>query len=195
MGSTTSPGGSCQCEWRRHHFEPQSRADARAPRTLIVYFFTEKFHVNEGTLGNTFFITSLAAALSNIVAGSLARRIGNVPTMAFTHLPSAVLLALIPLPDSFSLARSILFAVFCTTKMDIAPRTAFLSSYVKAEERTAVMGIINVVKIAAQSVGPTVTGILASRGRIGTSFVVAGVLQGAYDLAMLYFFTMAELVS
>ncbi|KAJ7655320.1 MFS transporter [Mycena rosella] len=158
------------------------------PVTIIVYFFTEKFHVDEGTLGNTFFITSLVAAISNIVAGSLARRFGNVKTMAFTHLPSAILLALVPLPSNFRFARAILIAVFCTTKMDIAPRTAFLASYVSTEERTAVMGIINVVKMFSQSAGPTVTGLLASHGKIWLSFVIAGVLQGSYDLAMLYFF-------
>ncbi|KAF7342657.1 Major facilitator superfamily domain-containing protein [Mycena sanguinolenta] len=154
-----------------------------------------KFHVDEGTLGNTFFITSLVAAISNIVAGSLARRFGNVKTMAFTHLPSAILLALVPLPSNFHFARAILIAVFCTTKMDIAPRTAFLTSYVSAEERTAVMGIINVVKMFSQSLGPTLTGLLASHGKIWMSFVIAGVLQGSYDLAMLYFFMRVTSVS
>ncbi|KAJ6477748.1 hypothetical protein C8R45DRAFT_364632 [Mycena sanguinolenta] len=72
--------------------------------------------------------------------------------------------------------------------MDIAPRTAFLASYVLPEERTAVMGIINVVKMFSQSLGPTVTGLLATHGKIWSSFVIAGVLQGSYDLAMLYFF-------
>ncbi|KAJ7205244.1 MFS transporter [Mycena pura] len=165
------------------------------PVTIIVYFFTNKFHIDEGTLGNTFFITSLVAAISNIVAGALARRFGNVKTMAFTHLPSAILLALVPLPSNFQFARAILIAVFCTTKMDIAPRTAFLASYVSAEERTAVMGIINVVKIFSQSLGPTVTGLLATHGKIWLSFVIAGVLQAAYDLAMLYFFLTVVSVS
>ncbi|KAJ6558380.1 MFS transporter [Mycena capillaripes] len=165
------------------------------PVTIIVYFFTNKFHIDEGTLGNTFFITSFVAAISNIVAGSLARRFGNVKTMAFTHLPSAILLALVPLPSNFQFARAILIAVFCTTKMDIAPRTAFLASYVSADERTAVMGIINVVKIFSQSLGPTVTGLLATHGKIWLSFVIAGVLQASYDLAMLYFFMRVVSVS
>ncbi|KAJ7351538.1 MFS transporter [Mycena albidolilacea] len=165
------------------------------PVSIIVYFFTTKFHVDEGTLGNTFFTTSFVAAISNIVAGSLARRFGNIRTMAFTHLPSAIFLALVPLPSNFQFARAILIAVFCTTKMDMAPRTAFLASYISAEERTAVMGIINVVKIFSQSIGPTVTGLFASHGKIWLSFVIAGVLQASYDLAMLYFFTTAVSVS
>ena len=114
-----------------------------------MYFFSDKFHVDEGTLGTTFFATSLAAALSNIVAGSLARRFGNVLTMALTHLPSAILLALIPLPSSFELARALLISVFCLTKMDIAPRTAFLASYVKEEERT-VRAVLTYIPLCAQ---------------------------------------------
>ncbi|KAJ7057743.1 MFS transporter [Mycena amicta] len=165
------------------------------PVSITVYFFTTKFHVDEGTLGNTFFTTSLVAAISNIVAGSLARRFGNIKTMAFTHLPSAIFLALVPLPSNFQLARAILIAVFCTTKMDMAPRTAFLASYISAEERTAVMGIINVVKIFSQSIGPTVTGLFATHGKIWLSYVIAGVLQASYDLAMLYFFATAVSVS
>ncbi|KAJ7160540.1 MFS transporter [Mycena crocata] len=176
-------------------FSVDNLAGGLVPVTIIVYFFTEKFHVDEGTLGNTFFITSLVAAISHIVAGSLARLFGNVETMAFTHLPSAILMALVPLPSNFQFARAILIAVFCTTKMDIAPRTAFLASYVSAEERTAVMGILNVVKMFSQSLGPTITGLFASHGKIWLSFVIAGVLQGSYDLAMLYFFMRVVSVS
>jgi MFS family permease len=185
--------GWFQCEWQS--FTSLAWKKKLFCSSIIVYFFTTKFHVDEGTLGNTFFTTSFVAAISNIVAGSLARRFGNIRTMAFTHLPSAILLALVPLPSNFQFARALLIAVFCTTKMDMAPRTAFLASYISAEERTAVMGIINVVKIFSQSIGPTVTGLFASHGKIWLSFVIAGVLQASYDLAMLYFFTTAVSVS
>lgn len=89
----------------------------------------------------------------------------------------------------------ILVLVFCLTKADIAPRTAFLTSYVYEDERTQVMGLVNVVKMLAQSLGPTITGWLASRDLMWVSFVAAGVLQAGYDLAMLYFFTTVKLVS
>lgn len=79
--------------------------------------------------------------------------------------------------------------------MDVAPRTAFLASYVHADERTSVMGIINIVRILSQSIGPTVTGWLASHGLIWLSFVLAGVFQASYDFAMLYFFIRVAAVS
>ncbi len=69
--------------------------------------------------------------------------------------------------------------------MDIAPKAAFLSVVVKAEERTAVMGMITVVRTASQSLGPVVTGVLAQSGRFWVTFVVAGSLKAAYDVGLL----------
>ena len=72
--------------------------------------------------------------------------------------------------------------------MDVAPRSAFLAAVVLPHERTAVMGIINVVKTLSQSVGPGITGVLAGKGAFWVAFVVAGSLKGAYDLGMLAVF-------
>jgi hypothetical protein len=72
--------------------------------------------------------------------------------------------------------------------MDQAPRSAFLSLVVLPEERTAVMGIVNILKTLSQSIGPSLTGILAGRDRFWVAFVVAGSLKAAYDLALLAFF-------
>jgi hypothetical protein len=74
------------------------------------------------------------------------------------------------------------------SSMDQAPRSAFLSLIVLPEERTAVMGIVNILKTLAQSSGPTLTGILAGRGHFWVAFVVAGSLKAAYDLMLLAFF-------
>jgi hypothetical protein len=72
--------------------------------------------------------------------------------------------------------------------MDQAPRSAFLSLVVLPEERTAVMGVVNILKTLAQSTGPSVTGILAGRNHFWIAFVVAGSLKAAYDLMLLAFF-------
>jgi hypothetical protein len=72
--------------------------------------------------------------------------------------------------------------------MDQAPRSAFLSLIVLPEERTAVMGVVNIMKTLAQSSGPSLTGILAGRGHFWVAFVVAGSLKAAYDLMLLAFF-------
>ena len=113
--------------------------------------------------------------------------------MAFTHLPSAIFLALIPLPSQFWAARALLIARFCTAQMDGAPRSAFLANYIPDRERTSVMGIINVVKTICQSFGPSITGYLAGRGWIRFSFFAAGGMKASYDLMILYFFSKASM--
>ncbi|KAL9026174.1 MAG: hypothetical protein Q9196_005118 [Gyalolechia fulgens] len=158
------------------------------PASWITYFFTTKFSLPEGTLGTLFFITSIIAALSNLVASSISKRIGLLKTMVFTHLPSAIFLALIPLPSNASVAMTFLILRSCTQNMDQAPRQAFLAAAVLPSERTAVMGVVNVVKTLSQSGGPVVTGLLAGVKKFWIAFLLAGALKAGYDLAMLRMF-------
>jgi MFS family permease len=123
-----------------------------------------------------------------LLASSLAKRFGNVNTMVFTHLPSAIFLALIPIPKEVHLALTFLFLRSCTQSMDTAPRSAFLAAIVLPAERTAIMGLVNVVKTTAQSLGPLITGLLVDRGLFWVSFVTAGALKASYDLGMLALF-------
>jgi len=99
--------------------------------------------------------------------------------MVFTHLPSAIFLLLIPLPSSSQLGLTVFFLIarYTLATMDQAPRSAFLSATVLPEERTAVMGVVNVAKSLSQSGGPLVTGVLAGGGRFWVAFVVAGSLK------------------
>jgi len=108
--------------------------------------------------------------------------------MVFTHLPSAIFLALIPFPTSLPGALAFLILRSCTQSMDVAPRSAFLAAVVLPHERTAVMGAINVVKTSAQSLGPLITGVLAQHNLFWAAFVAAGTLKATYDLGMLAVF-------
>ncbi|KAL8718312.1 MAG: hypothetical protein Q9181_008221 [Wetmoreana brouardii] len=169
-------------------FAFDSFASGLAPASFITYFFATKFSLPEGTIGTLFFITSIIAALSNLVASSISKRIGLLKTMVFTHLPSAIFLALIPLPSHAFPAMSFLVLRACTQNMDQAPRQAFLAAAVLPTERTAVMGVVNVVKTLSQSGGPVLTGWLAGTKRFWVAFLLAGALKAGYDLAMLKMF-------
>ncbi|KAL4738099.1 major facilitator superfamily domain-containing protein [Aspergillus similis] len=164
-----------------------SFASGLASLSWMTYFFKRKFSLPEGTLGSIFFTTSIIAAISMLLASSIAKRIGNIKTMVFTHLPSAICLALIPLFD-LPLALTLLILRACSQNMDVAPRSAFLAAALPADKRTAIMGAINVVKTSTQSAGPLITGVLADRGVFGTSFTLAGVLKCIYDLGILVSF-------
>lgn len=169
-------------------FAFDSLASGLVPASWITYFFTTKFSLPEGTIGTLFFITSIIAALSNLVASSISKRIGLLKTMVFTHLPSAIFLALIPLPSNSFVAMTFLVLRACTQNMDQAPRQAFLAAAMLPSERTAVMGVVNVVRALGQSGGPVLTGWLAGTKRFWVAFLLAGALKAGYDLAMLKMF-------
>lgn len=169
-------------------FAVDSLASGLIPLSWITYFFNRKFNLPEGQLGTLFFVTNIISSISNLVASSLSKRIGLVKTMVLTHLPSAILLALIPLPSHGWLAMIFLILRSCMQNMDQAPRQAFLSAAVLPSERTAVMGIVNVVKTFSQSGGPVATGWLAGMGKFWIAFLIAGAMKASYDLAMLKMF-------
>ncbi|KJZ71788.1 hypothetical protein HIM_08808 [Hirsutella minnesotensis 3608] len=169
-------------------FALDSFASGLVPLSWVSFYFRSRFGVEEGKLGSIFFITSIISAATVLVASSLAKRFGNINTMVFTHLPSSILLSLIPLPSSLSLSLLFLILRACTQSMDVAPRSAFLAAVLLPNERTAVMGAVNVVKITAQSMGPFITGVLASHSMFWMSFVIAGSLKACYDMGLLVIF-------
>ena len=169
-------------------FAIDSIASGLTPASWVTYFFNRKFGLSEGHLGSLFFITNILSSASNLVASSIVRRIGLIKTMVFTHVPASITLALIPLPSNVVFAMTLLIFRACTNSMDQAPRQAFLAAAVLPNERTAVMGLVNVVKTLSQSLGPVVTGALAGKGKFWVAFVVAGSLKLGYDVLMLGMF-------
>lgn len=169
-------------------FAMDSLASGLSPAAWLIFFFNRKFGLREEKLGSLFFFTNIVSSASNLVSSSLARRIGLVKTMVFTHAPSSIALALIPIPSNVVLAMTLLIIRASISSMDQAPRQAFLAAAVLPTERTTVMGIINVVKTLSQSIGPVITGRLAASGRFWIVFVVAGSLKLAYDGLLLGMF-------
>ncbi|OBT79343.1 hypothetical protein VF21_01955 [Pseudogymnoascus sp. 05NY08] len=169
-------------------FGLDSFASGLIPLSWVTVFFQRKFGITDGFLGTIFFTTNIIAALSTLIAASLARRIGNVKTMVFTHLPSAVFVAFIAIPSQMPLALTFLILRSCTQSMDVAPRSAFLAAIILPNERTAIMGILNVVKTFTSGLGPGLTGVLFDHNLAWIVFVMAGSLKVIYDLGMLAVF-------
>lgn len=169
-------------------FAVDSIASGLTPHSWVTYFFATKFHLSEGKLGTLFFVANVLSTISNFAAAPLARRIGLIKTMVFTHVPASISLAMIPLPSNVFAAMAFLALRYITNSMDQAPRQAFLSAAVLPGERTAVMGAVNVVKTLSQSVGPAVTGTLAQKNLFWVAFIAAGSLKLLYDVLMLAMF-------
>lgn len=130
-------------------------------------------------------IPFIFSAISSLLASPISKRFGLLPTMALTHLPSAILLGLLPLAPTLELACTLLVLRAALSTMDQGPRAVFLAQVVRPEERTKVMGVVNTVKTMAQSGGPTVTGAMAQGGHFGAVFILGGALKASYDLALM----------
>ncbi|KAK9773433.1 putative Major facilitator superfamily (MFS) profile domain-containing protein [Seiridium cardinale] len=173
-------------------FFMDSFASGMATPSWLTYFFTTVHSLEPAILGTLFLVTNVCQTISNLLAVPLARRLGPLKTMVFTHLPSAVFLAMVAIPPASTfgtwLAMAFLALRACTQSLDQAPRQAFLSAAVLPAERTAVMGIVNTIKTLAQSGGIGASGVLAGQGWWVVLFGGAGALKISYDLLMLWMF-------
>lgn len=170
-----------------------SVADGMVPYTLCNLWLDKQFHPSKATLGDVTSISYLLAAISSVFAGPLARRIGLINTMVFTHVPSSAAVLVFGLPGQLWISVVLLFVRAGLNNMDQAPRAAFIAAVVKPEERTAVMGITSTLRTMAAMVGPSITGLLAAGDRFWIAFVVAGSLRLAYDFGLYALFVNMKL--
>jgi MFS family permease len=153
-------------------------------QSLLVYWFHVRFGIDAKTLGPLFFGTNLLSAASFLMASRVAERFGLLNTMVFTHLPSNVLLMLVPLMPSFPLAASVLLLRHVLSQMDVPTRQAYTMALVVADERPAAAGFTSSARALAQSLGPLGSGMALSAAASGVPFFVAGGLKIVYDLAL-----------
>ncbi len=153
-------------------------------QAFIAYWFTETYGTSPEALGAAFFAVGLLQALSFQAAVRLAGRIGLVNTMVFTHLPSNLLLALIPLAPSEVAAFGLLFARYALSQMDVPTRQAYVVGVVDPDERTAAAAYTNTARYVVRPFGPLAAAPIMQVS-LGAPFLIAGALKSAYDL-MLY---------
>lgn len=165
-----------------------SVADGMVPYSLTNYYIDEKFHPSKATLGDAQSAAYLLGGITAIFAGPLARKIGLINTMVFTHIPSSAAVLIFPAPTSLWLTIVLLFVRTGLNNMDQAPRSAFIAAVVKPEERTAVMGITSMLRTLAATTGPSITGLLAGDNRFWIAFVAAGVCRLVYDVGLWFMF-------
>ena len=172
-----------------------SLADGMTSLSLTYYYMDQKFQLSKSTLGDVSSTSYLLASCSTVFAGPLARHLGLINTMVFTHLPSSAAVLLFPVPRGAPLAVTLFFIRMGLNNMDQAPRTAFIAAIVRPEERTAVMGITSMLRTLASTVGPSITGLLADHDHFWIAFVVAGALRICYDLGLFAMFVSMKLHS
>jgi MFS family permease len=151
---------------------------------LLAYWFHVRFGVGAEVLGALFFGTNLLSAVSFLAASRVAQRFGLLNTMVFTHLPSNVLLLLVPLMPSFPLAAALLLARHLLSQMDVPTRQAYTMALVAPEERPAAAGFTTSVRAIAQSCAPALSGLALKTAGSGLPFAIAGGLKILYDLSL-----------
>jgi MFS family permease len=154
-------------------------------QSLIAYWFHVTYGVSEAVLGGIFFAANLLAAASALAAAGIARRIGLINTMVFTHLPSNVLLILVPLMPNLPLAILVLLARFSISQMDVPTRQSYTMAVVDPDERSAAAGLTGIARSTGAALSGNVAApLITSPGQAALPFIVAGALKIVYDLAL-----------
>ena len=154
-------------------------------QSFAAYWFYLRFGVDPGTLGAIFFWANIFAGLSALLASRLAARIGLINTMVATHLPSNILLILVPLMPTLTLAVDFLIVRFSISQIYVPTRQSYIMAVVTPGERSAAAGITGVARTVGAAISPLLVGFMFARPRlINLPFFLAGTLKIAYDLLL-----------
>jgi len=154
-------------------------------QSLVAYWFHVRFGIEAGVIGSIFFGANVLAGVSALLAGTMARKFGLINTMVFTHIPSNVLLMLIPLMPNLPLAIVLLLLRFSISQMDVPTRQSYTMAVVDPSERAAASGVAAIARSVGASLSPFLTGIfLASPSLVSLPFFLSGGLKIVYDLLL-----------
>jgi MFS family permease len=152
--------------------------------TFVVFWFEQRFGVSAATMSAVIFAAGLLQAASSMAAARVAGRFGLLNTMVFTHLPSNVLLAIVPLMPTAAAAAGAYLARSALSQMDVPTRQAYVTAMVDPEERTAAAATTNSVRYLSRPLGPLVGTALMTHVAVSAPFLVAGGLKSVYDLTL-----------
>jgi MFS family permease len=154
-------------------------------QSLMAYWFHVRFGVESGVLGSIFFGANILAGISSLLAVRLADKFGLINTMVFTHIPSNILLILVPLMPTLPLAIAVLLLRFSISQMDVPTRQSYTMAVVEPDERSAASGVTAIARSIGASISPGLTGLLFSIPILFSApFFLSGGLKIIYDLLL-----------
>ncbi len=154
-------------------------------QSMVAYWFHVKFGVESGMLGSIFFGANFLAGISALLAVPLSKKIGLINTMVFTHIPSNILLMLVPLMPNLPLAIGLLLLRFSISQMDVPTRQSYTMAVVTPDERSAAAGVTGIARSVGASISPVLTGIFLSIPALfSVPFFLCGGLKIVYDLLL-----------
>lgn len=154
-------------------------------QSIMAYWFHMRFGVQPALLGSIFFGANILAGISALTAARVAARIGLIKTMVFTHIPSNILLILVPLMPNLPLAIAVLLLRFSISQMDVPTRQSYTMAVVSPDERSAAAGITSIARTIGASLSPILMGpLLAKASLLGLVFFISGGIKIVYDLIL-----------
>src|SRR6266550_2970689 len=151
---------------------------------VIAYWLHVRFGAPANVLGPALAAIALLQAISYEISGRLANRIGLIRTMVFTHIPSNILLLLVPFSPSLPWAIGLLLGRFSLSQMDVPARQAYIVSIVPPAERAGAVAFTGLVRGLGQAGGPILSGAAIQSAALGLPFFLAGALKLVYDLSL-----------
>ncbi|HEX8991346.1 MAG TPA: MFS transporter [Anaerolineales bacterium] len=154
-------------------------------QSMVAYWFHLKFGVEAGTIGSIFFGANVLAGISALLAVRLAKRFGLINTMVFTHVPSNILLILVPLMPTLPWAIAVLLLRFSISQMDVPTRQSYTMAVVSPDERSAASGVTGIARSVGAALSPSLTGLLLGvPALISAPFFLSGALKIVYDVLL-----------
>jgi len=169
-------------------FSVDAFAGGLVVNALLSLWLMQRFGLSPAAAGQFFFWAGLLTTASQFVAVPLARKIGLLDTMVFTHIPSSLCLIAAAFAPSLTGTLALLLVRSALSQMDVPTRTAYVMAVVTPPERTAAASLTSVPRSLASAIGPTLAGAMLAAGWTGVPLVACGVLKIAYDLAILHGF-------
>lgn len=166
-------------------FALDSFGGAFVVQSIMAYWFYLRYGVEPAVLGSIFFGANLLAGISALSAAAVAARIGLINTMVFTHIPSNLLLMLVPLMPNLPLAITMLLLRFSISQMDVPTRQSYTMAVVDPAERSAAAGVTGIARTLGAALAPSLTGLLIGMPAwINAPFFIAGILKIIYDVTL-----------
>ncbi len=151
---------------------------------LLSYYFYQRFGVSEARIGVLFFGARVLNALSHLGAAWLARRIGLVNTMVFTHIPSSILLLTVAIAPSFPVAAGLFLLREGLVEMDVPTRQSYVMAVVRPQERVLASGVTHLVRMGAWAVAPAFAGSLMQGLSLGAPLMLGAGMKVTYDVLL-----------
>jgi MFS family permease len=154
-------------------------------QSFVAYWFHNRFGASPALLGAIFFGANILAGISALSAARIAARFGLINTMVFTHIPSNILLILVPLMPTLPLAILMLLLRFSISQMDVPTRQSYTMAVVSPDERSAAAGVTGIARTTGASLAPVIAGpLLGSAVLASLPFFISGGLKIVYDLLL-----------